>query len=48
MNDQRNKSIDVETSEDEAKKKLPFPKSIIFIVGNEFCERFSFIGMKGQ
>jgi len=27
-------------------KRLPYPKSIGFIVGNEFCERFSFYGMK--
>jgi len=26
--------------------KLPYPKSIWFIVGNEFCERFSYYGMK--
>lgn len=24
----------------------PFPKSIFFIVGNEFCERFSYFGMR--
>jgi len=27
-------------------KKLPYPKSVYFIVGNEFCERFSYYGMK--
>jgi len=27
-------------------KKLPFPKSLFFIIGNEFCERFSYYGMK--
>ena len=26
--------------------KSGFPRSIYFIVGNEFCERFSFYGMK--
>ncbi|KAK3744509.1 hypothetical protein QZH41_018276 [Actinostola sp. cb2023] len=26
--------------------KIPFPKSIYFIIGNEFCERFSYYGMK--
>lgn len=26
--------------------KSSFPKSIYFIVGNEFCERFSYYGMK--
>eukprot|EP00096_Caligus_rogercresseyi_P009051 TRINITY_DN3004_c0_g1_i2.p1 TRINITY_DN3004_c0_g1~~TRINITY_DN3004_c0_g1_i2.p1 ORF type:complete len:680 (-),score=104.27 TRINITY_DN3004_c0_g1_i2:119-2158(-) len=25
---------------------LPYPKQVIFILGNEFCERFSFYGMK--
>ena len=29
-------------------QKLPYPRSIWFIVGNEFCERFSFYGMKGK
>jgi len=27
-------------------KKLPYPKSLFFIIGNEFCERFSYYGMK--
>ncbi|XP_066249841.1 peptide transporter family 1 isoform X2 [Euwallacea similis] len=27
-------------------KKLPYPKSVFFIVSNEFCERFSFYGMR--
>lgn len=27
-------------------QKLPFPKSLFFIIGNEFCERFSYYGMK--
>lgn len=26
--------------------KTKFPRSIYFIVGNEFCERFSYYGMK--
>jgi len=24
-----------------------FPFSVLFIVGNEFCERFSYYGMRG-
>lgn len=32
--------------EAEEPKKLPYPKSVFFIVGNEFCERFSYYGMK--
>lgn len=27
------------------KKKSAFPKSLFFIIGNEFCERYSFYGM---
>ena len=27
-------------------QKLPYPKSLFFIIGNEFCERFSYYGMK--
>lgn len=27
-------------------KKLAYPKSVFFIIGNEFCERFSYYGMK--
>jgi len=27
-------------------KPLPYPKSVFFIIGNEFCERFSYYGMK--
>ncbi|XP_042891417.1 solute carrier family 15 member 2-like isoform X2 [Penaeus japonicus] len=33
---------DVEAKE----KKLGYPKSVFFIIGNEFCERFSYYGMK--
>ncbi|CAG7733755.1 unnamed protein product [Allacma fusca] len=35
---------DVETTA----KKIPYPKSVFFILANEFCERFSFYGMKGK
>jgi len=27
-------------------QKLPYPKSVFFIISTEFCERFSFYGMK--
>ena len=27
--------------------KSEYPKSVFFIVGNEFCERFSYYGMRG-
>jgi solute carrier family 15 oligopeptide transporter 1 len=38
--DDREEGTDVEV------KDLPYPKSVFFIIGNEFCERFSYYGMK--
>ena len=29
-------------------KKYPYPKAILFIISTEFCERFSFYGMKSK
>ena len=29
-------------------KKYPYPKSVFFIISTEFCERFSFYGMKSN
>lgn len=26
---------------------IPYPKRVFFIIGNEFCERFNYFGMKG-
>ncbi|CAG7786494.1 unnamed protein product [Allacma fusca] len=34
------------TNVEDQVKKLPYPKSVFFIVSNEFCERFSYYGMK--
>lgn len=34
--------------ENGGEKKIPYPKSILFIIGNEFCERFSFYGMRSK
>ncbi|KAI0212939.1 Solute carrier family 15 member 1 [Lamellibrachia satsuma] len=34
------------SNENEKPKKYPFPKGVIFILGNEFCERFSYYGMR--
>ncbi|CAF4745088.1 unnamed protein product [Pieris macdunnoughi] len=31
---------------EEGKEKLPYPKAVGFIVTNEFCERFSYYGMR--
>ncbi|ROT64216.1 putative peptide transporter family 1-like, partial [Penaeus vannamei] len=35
-----------ELEERQNRKKLAYPKSVFFIIGNEFCERFSYYGMK--
>lgn len=29
-------------------KKYPYPKAVLFIISTEFCERFSFYGMKSK
>jgi dipeptide/tripeptide permease len=34
--------------EDPGAVKLPYPKSIPFILTTEFCERFSYYGMRGH
>ncbi|XP_011313545.1 peptide transporter family 1 [Fopius arisanus] len=36
----------LEVNKEEQKKKLKYPKAIIFIVCMEFCERFSYYGMR--
>ena len=39
--------VDEATNEDNSvKEKIPYPKHVFFILGNEFCERYSFYGMK--
>ncbi|XP_018571394.1 peptide transporter family 1 isoform X2 [Anoplophora glabripennis] len=35
-----------QTDEENNEEKLPYPKSVFFIVSNEFCERFSYYGMR--
>ncbi|XP_065363169.1 peptide transporter family 1 isoform X1 [Calliphora vicina] len=42
------RTIDPQTvSEAEGQvKKLPYPKSVFFIISNEFCERFNYYGMR--
>ncbi|XP_031828402.1 peptide transporter family 1 isoform X2 [Nomia melanderi] len=37
---------DNESGTEENQKKLKYPKSVFFIISNEFCERFSFYGMR--
>lgn len=29
-------------------QKLPYPKSVFFIISNEFCERFNYYGMRSE
>jgi len=29
-------------------KEHGYPKAVFFIIGNEFCERFSFFGLRGM
>lgn len=29
-------------------KTIPYPKHVLFIIANEFCERFNFYGMRGK
>lgn len=38
-------SIDDASVEEKKKSKITFPKNLYYIIGNEFCERFSFYGM---
>ena len=37
-----------EAGGDGEQKKYPYPKSVFFIISTEFCERFSFYGMKSK
>ncbi|XP_063979049.1 peptide transporter family 1-like isoform X2 [Diachasmimorpha longicaudata] len=41
-----NSAMTQEVNEEKKKKKLKYPKSVFFIVSNEFCERFSYYGMR--
>jgi len=44
---ERKRTKEEEAAEgEEEPKHVPYPKSVFFIVGNEFCERFSYYGMK--
>lgn len=44
-NDKVKEMLDMESNEP---KKIPYPKRVFFIIGNEFCERFNFYGMKSE
>ncbi|XP_072396367.1 peptide transporter family 1-like isoform X1 [Diabrotica undecimpunctata] len=43
---ENNESNHDEYDNEIAEKKIPYPKSVFFIVSNEFCERFSYYGMR--
>lgn len=36
----------VQADEEDNQTKIPYPKSVFFIISNEFCERFSYYGMR--
>lgn len=40
--------IDQSDKEIDEKPNDKYPKSIPFIIGNEFCERFCYYGMRGM
>lgn len=44
-NDELNAQTDAQNEESAI---LPYPKRVFFIIGNEFCERFNYFGMKGE
>lgn len=37
----------MDVADEAPEKKLKYPKSVFFIISNEFCERFSYYGMRG-
>ncbi|XP_074032363.1 peptide transporter family 1 isoform X2 [Leptinotarsa decemlineata] len=42
----KNSFQDTSKDEEAIQKKLPYPKSVFFIICNEFCERFNYYGMR--
>nr|ART29409.1 proton-dependent oligopeptide transporter 2 [Tenebrio molitor] len=40
------KVVDDVNTEEAQNEHVPYPKSVFFIISNEFCERFSFYGMR--
>ncbi|XP_071054882.1 peptide transporter family 1 isoform X2 [Onthophagus taurus] len=44
--DESHRNGDALTDSEDQLEKLPYPKSVFFIVSNEFCERFSYYGMR--
>ena len=41
----KQEDCDVEKEKD---PRYPYPKSVFFIISTEFCERFSYYGMKSK
>ena len=39
---------EVHNDKESIKTDLPYPKSVWFIMSNEFCERFSYYGMRSK
>ena len=35
-------------NESQAEEKIPYPKSVFLIIATEFCERFSYYGMRSE
>ena len=46
-NDSKEEEVHDEDKES-IKADLPYPKSVWFIMSNEFCERFSYYGMRSK
>lgn len=46
MNEAKDNNDSSPVDEETTVKKYPYPKSVFFIVSNEFCERFSYYGMR--
>ncbi|XP_031625572.1 peptide transporter family 1-like [Contarinia nasturtii] len=42
----QDESVDSVDSENVQPAPIPYPKRVFFIIGNEFCERFNYFGMK--
>jgi solute carrier family 15 oligopeptide transporter 1 len=46
MTQEREKKEDKEMEAQRGQQNMKYPLSVFFIIGNEFCERFSYYGMK--
>lgn len=48
LTDNKPKEVEAETTLEGSEKKYKYPRSIPFIIVNEFCERFNYYGMRGK